>query len=101
MFLHVLQGSAGFYQRLLGVVCTVAQPLELFLPHVQLLVQKFTLLCRALLYLLMLQECRLELGLQMDIVLLCCGRPLGGLFSEGLSPCYVCGHGGALFLEGC
>src|ERR1700704_6098301 len=47
----------------------------------------------------MLQESRLELGLQMDIVLLCCGSTLGGLFREGLFPCYVCGHGGALFLE--
>ena len=85
--MHVLQGGAGFCQRLLSVVGTVAQPLELFLPHVQLLVQKLTLLCRAHLYLLMLQECRLELGLQMDIVLLCYGSTLGGLFREGLSPC--------------
>ena len=101
LFVHVLQGCAGFCQRLLGVVGTVAQPLELFLPHVQLCVQQRTLLCRAHLCLLMLQECRLELGLQMDIVLLCCGRTLGGLFSEGVSPCDVCGHGGALFLECC
>ena len=79
----------------------MAQPLEFFLPHVQLLVQQRTLLCRAHLCLLMLQECRLELGLQMDMVLLCCSRTLGGLFSEGVSPCYVCGHGCALFLEGC
>src|SRR6476659_7277868 len=47
----------------------------------------------------MLQECRLELSLQMDIVLLCSSSTLSGLFIEGLSPCYVCGHGGALFLQ--
>ena len=87
LFLHVLQGSAGFYQRLLGVVCTVAQPLEFFLPHVQLFVQKRTLLRRAPLEVLLLQECRLELRVQMDIVLFCCSSTLGGLFIEGLAPC--------------
>ena len=48
---------------------------------------------------LLLQECRLELRVQMDIVLFCCSSTLGGLFSEGVSPGYVCGHGGALFAQ--
>src|SRR5438128_225650 len=81
--LPVLQRCAGVYQRLLGIVCTVAQPLEFFLPHVQLCVQKCTLLRRASLELLMLQECRLELRVQLDIVLLGCSSTLGGLLREG------------------
>jgi hypothetical protein len=86
LFLHILQGCAGFSQRLLDVVCTMAQPLEFFLSHVQLLVQKRTLLRSTPLEVLMLQECRLELRLQMDIVPLCGRSTLGGLFIEGLAP---------------
>jgi hypothetical protein len=62
--------------------------------------QQCTLLRRAPLEVLLLQECRLELRVQLDIVLLGCSRTLGGLFREGLAPCYVCGHGGALVLQG-
>ena len=70
-----------------------------FLPHVQLCVQQRTLLCRAHLGLVMLQECRLELGCRWT---LCCSAAVARWVacSARVCPlCDVCGHSGALFVE--